>query len=158
MKKIREKALDIWMHRIMLGFRCQIDARVCELGMNATDAIPLLILSEEGSSYLVKLSKFIGHTHTSVLRHIDALEDAGYVVRKAHPSDRRMKVVELTPKGEAVIPKLKQIFKEVNELALTGFSTLETKQLHESLERMQANLMKSVEDKDSILFCDGKRT
>ena len=155
MKNMRENALEHWMHRLMLGFRCQVEKRTKELGLNAMDAIPLLILSKEGSSYLVKLSKFIGHTHTSVLRHIDSLESSGYVVRKAHPSDRRMKIVELTDTGKAIIPKIKRIFNEVNDIALSGFSETEREKLMDSLQRIHSNLVITEAGENGDFQCDG---
>ncbi|QKJ18018.1 MarR family winged helix-turn-helix transcriptional regulator [Microbacterium hominis] len=36
---------------------------------------------------------------------VDALEDAGYVTRVAHPTDRRARLVALTPVGEKVMER-----------------------------------------------------
>ena len=54
----------------------------------------------------VEFAKLLGSSATSATRMIDAMEAAGLMIRSPHPTDRRIKLVQLTPHGETVIDDL----------------------------------------------------
>ena len=60
----------------------------------------LLSLAPGGSQSMTALAKFWRCDASWVTGIVDGLEDRGYVTRQPHPSDRRVKVVVLTPLGE----------------------------------------------------------
>jgi DNA-binding MarR family transcriptional regulator len=62
----------------------------------------LLSLNPAGSQSMTALAKFWRCDASWVTGIVDGLEERGYVKREPHPSDRRVKVVALTPLGEKV--------------------------------------------------------
>src|SRR5260221_6671181 len=55
---------------------------------------------------VAKMARDMGHARQSVQRVADVLEKEGLVVYKDHLTDRRTKLVELTPQGMAVLTAL----------------------------------------------------
>jgi DNA-binding MarR family transcriptional regulator len=60
----------------------------------------LLSLTPGGSQSMRALAEFWRCDASWVTGIVDGLEERGYVKRQPHPSDRRVKVVVLTPLGE----------------------------------------------------------
>jgi DNA-binding MarR family transcriptional regulator len=54
----------------------------------------------------VEFDRLLGSSATSATRMIDTMETAGLMVRARHPTDRRIKLIHLTPKGEALVHDL----------------------------------------------------
>ncbi len=64
-----------------------------------------------------ELSQKLVVTQSNVVGLIDRLEKSGYVQRKAHPTDRRFNLLELTAKGRKLVDDLEVLyFKKINEL------------------------------------------
>jgi DNA-binding MarR family transcriptional regulator len=73
-------------------------------------------------------------------RHIDRLEDAGWLERRRDPSDRRVWRLHLAEKSRPMIDQLTELSSEIREFALTGLSKLDRDHLIESLLAMKDNL------------------
>jgi DNA-binding MarR family transcriptional regulator len=56
-----------------------------------------------GSQTVANMARDIGHARQSVQRVADVLEKEGLVVYKDHPTDRRTRLLELTPEGKAAL-------------------------------------------------------
>jgi DNA-binding MarR family transcriptional regulator len=65
-------------------------------GLNRTDMRALEILGRGGPSQPTELARALGFTTGGVTAVLDRLERAGYVRRRADPTDRRRLVVEAT--------------------------------------------------------------
>src|SRR6516165_9816487 len=65
-------------------------------GLNRTDMRALEIPGRGGPSQPTELARAIGFTTGGVTAVLDRLERAGYVRRRADPTDRRRLVVEAT--------------------------------------------------------------
>lgn len=66
------------------------------------EALMLLYLSREGELPLGKMGVRLQVHPTSVTSLIDGLEGLGYVVRSAHPTDRRTTLASITEQGRDV--------------------------------------------------------
>ena len=66
-----------------------------------------------------------GHT----TRSIHKLEETGFVIRKAHPTDRRASVLELTPKGRETMEASRGMFAEWDSYLLEQVPEEERRQL-----------------------------
>ena len=73
-------------------------------------------------------------------RRLDQLENKGLVVRQRNGSDRRSVVLEMTPAGERLVPKLAAISSRLTEEALQGVSKADRGRLLKTLRRMAQNL------------------
>ncbi len=136
----KEKPLGFWCGRVALAFKAQVDALTRELGFTGADAIVVCILGAHGESSLAQLARIMEHAHPSVLRHLDSLEASGYIERCPHPSDRRVKLIRLTSKGEEILPVLREVMWRVQQRAVAGMSGEEVAQLCGLLQQVAENL------------------
>lgn len=82
---------------------------------------------------------------SSVTRHLSRLETQGYVTRTQDPADRRSLLVAPTEKAMAVLPLLREMAGEWNEVLTEGFSPEEQAQFAALLERALDNARRHVE-------------
>lgn len=61
------------------------------------------------------LAAAIGLAATSFTPILDAVQDAGFLLRRPHPSDRRSVQVFLTANGEALKPRIEKVLYTVDE-------------------------------------------
>jgi DNA-binding MarR family transcriptional regulator len=77
------------------------------------------------------------HMHASrLVLLIDDLESRGLVVRKAHPSDRRLYSLALTTKGEETLQAIMDLAEEHNRLMCAALTRAEATTLHSLLSKI----------------------
>lgn len=64
-------------------------------------------LDIRGGLTITELAEIIRRPLPTVSRFVEALEDAGIVIRQPNPEDGRSKVVRLTEKGHAIVSELR---------------------------------------------------
>ncbi|GGG55207.1 transcriptional regulator [Pseudohongiella nitratireducens] len=92
------------------------------------------------------LADLLEVTPITLARHIDRLEQNGWVRREDDVEDRRAKRVYLTEKGQEILGELQSVGQEVRQQALTGINTEEEEQLLTLLLRLRQNLGTSSTD------------
>jgi DNA-binding MarR family transcriptional regulator len=70
-----------------------------ETGLALAPVRVLLVLPLTGSLSMRQLARRLGCDNSYVTPLVDALERRGLAVRQPHPTDRRVKVIVLTPEG-----------------------------------------------------------
>ncbi len=105
------------VHGALLGVMHVIHAHTercaADLGLTALQAITLFHLHQSGPRPMRELAAEQHCDPSNITGLADRLEARGLVERRADPSDRRVKLLALTPEGEAVTARL-------GELATTG--------------------------------------
>jgi MarR family 2-MHQ and catechol resistance regulon transcriptional repressor len=89
-------------------------------GLNLTDFAILEILLNKGDLPISTIGARIPLTNGSMTIAIDRLEQKGFVERIAHETDRRTKLVHLTPKGKKAIAPIFKEHAAVIESATNG--------------------------------------
>lgn len=79
-----------------------MNRRLEELGLTPARAEVLWLLHRSGPLTQRELSQTLKCTPRNVTGLVDALEAAGFVARKPHPTDRRATLVTLTEQGHGV--------------------------------------------------------
>jgi MarR family transcriptional regulator, transcriptional regulator for hemolysin len=74
-------------------------------------------------------------------RLVDRMEAAGWVRRRADPSDRRASLLYLTPKVQPILKELRARAAEAREDLLAGVTPTDRKTLTKTLEHMKQNLL-----------------
>ncbi|VXB22580.1 MarR family winged helix-turn-helix transcriptional regulator [Nocardioides sp. AX2bis] len=69
------------------------------------EALVLLVFSSRGSLPLGKMGERLQVHPTSVTSIVRRLEDAGLLVRRPHPEDRRAVLAEITAEGRALVER-----------------------------------------------------
>ncbi|MBK6910558.1 MAG: MarR family transcriptional regulator [bacterium] len=105
MKFVVDNMFPAWCNRAAHIFRTVFSERAAVLGINWAEGVILLKMSM-GHNTLADLTRHIEHSHPSILRHIDKLEELGFVERTAHPEDRRVKILVLTERGQSAAESL----------------------------------------------------
>ncbi|GAA4790770.1 hypothetical protein GCM10023200_27310 [Actinomycetospora chlora] len=88
------------------------------VGLSTTEAAVLGHLLHDGPQSPSVVAARAGLSPAAATSLLDRLEQAGLAARRAHPSDRRRLLVELTPRGHAAIAAMFSIFSEDLDLAL----------------------------------------
>ena len=109
------------------------------LGLTAQQAALLLHAAARARSPS-QLTELLGTDTAGMTRLLDRLQDKGLLRRTRHQVDRRSIVIELTPRGRAMVPKLPPIFGRISTQVFTGFSAEEITQVTDLLHRMLDNL------------------
>jgi MarR family transcriptional regulator, transcriptional regulator for hemolysin len=111
-----------------------------EFGLTLAQGRALMHLSRNEGISQVALSAILDIQPITLLRHLDRLEKAGLIERRAHPSDRRVQQLYLTRSSERLLQKMADMTAQVQDQMMAGLSKAERAQLITSLERIKANL------------------
>ncbi len=136
-------SVGFWTHHSSRLFEDIFNKRAQEsLSLASKEAFILMMLNTFGPKSLAEIAKIAKNAHPSILRHIDSLEATGYVERRPHAEDRRIKVIHLTESGKKIVPAVFDTLWSVHSTAVQGFEPEELEALLDQLKRIHDNLQK----------------
>jgi DNA-binding MarR family transcriptional regulator len=102
----------------------------------------LMILNDYGPEGMSQqeLSNHLIVTKSNMVGLVDRLENAGYVKRKPHPSDRRFYRIVLTAKGREMVERVKKSYFEEVDRMMGVLSDAQKKSLIGAMERLRQYL------------------
>ena len=109
---------------------------IVSLDMCISDFGVLEVLLHKGSQSVSEIGRRVELTSGSITTAIDRLEQRGLVARAAHASDRRARVVDLTPDGKALITQVFATHKQAMDRAAHGLSKAERATLIALLKKL----------------------
>lgn len=110
------------------------------LGICPSDFGVLEILLHKGAQPVNSIGKKMLLTSGSITSAVDRVELKGFVERKDHPKDRRVKVVSLTAKGRKFIKEAFAEHKKAMEKAVSALSQGERAALTVLLRKLGKNI------------------
>jgi DNA-binding MarR family transcriptional regulator len=116
------------------------DRCLAEVGVNLTEASILAHLGDAGPLTQVDLARRIGTSRARVGVHLDTLQHKGAIERRAHPTDRRVWMVRLTPAGHQLWTRTIEIDRRVRTYLRAGTTSAERHQLDALLARIERNV------------------
>ncbi len=116
--------------------RRRFAARLADVGLNFRMWGALSVLDAEGPITQQALGRCVGIDPSSMVATIDALEAAGLVERRPHPSDRRAHALAITPAGRATLADGRRLAADAQEELLSLLSAEERGQLHQTLLKL----------------------
>ena len=128
----------VWL-MLMKAHRSMVrhaERSIVSLDMCISDFAVLELLLHKGPQAVGEIGRRVDLTSGSITTAIDRLEKRGLVARTAHASDRRTRVVQLTPDGKARITNVFATHKEAMGLAAHGLSKAERGTLIELLKKL----------------------
>jgi len=126
-------------------WRQLMDRRLQPFGLTEASWMPLLYLSRAKEPMCQKdLARSVGIDTSTLVRLVDALVQAGLLKRHAD-TDRRMKILTLTPRGGAVVEKVEKVARGIREELLEGIAESELSLAYDVIERIHARLLQSDE-------------
>ncbi len=123
-------------HRNLLA---RAEKSYSHIGLCESDFKVLIILLKDGPKPVNTLGNEVELTTGSITTAIDRLEAKWLVMRKHHPTDRRVRVVELTAKGQRLIEKGQLRHASDLDDAVKVLSTAERETLMKLLARLTAS-------------------
>ena len=107
-------------------WRRAVDRRLQPFGLTEATWLPLLRISRAPEPMRQKeLAASLGLDGSSVVRLLDALEQAGLVERREGAEDRRAKTLHLTRAGRATVARVEAASRAVRERLLAGIDDAE---------------------------------
>jgi len=139
------KGIGHLLHRVRTEILAAVDRELAAdeqlAAMEVTSAqfIILATLSMGLAKSASDLCKGISYDAGAMTRMIDRLEEKGLLRRSRDPGDRRLVNLELTEKGNAALPRMRDSSMRVLNRFLQGFTKAEVRQLEGFLTRMLEN-------------------
>jgi DNA-binding MarR family transcriptional regulator len=139
------KGIGHLLHRVRTEILAAVDRELAAdeqlAAMDVTSAqfIILATLSMGLAKSASDLCKGISYDAGAMTRMIDRLEEKGLLRRSRDPGDRRLVNLELTEKGNAALPRMRDSSMRVLNRFLQGFTKVEARQLEGFLTRMLEN-------------------
>jgi MarR family transcriptional regulator, 2-MHQ and catechol-resistance regulon repressor len=106
------------------------------LGLGDSDFRVLEVLLHKGPLPVNVIGEKVELTTGSITTAVDRMEAKWLVVRKNHPDDRRVRIVELTPKGRRLIEKAYAQHEIDMESAMKHFSREDRNALIDLLKQL----------------------
>jgi DNA-binding MarR family transcriptional regulator len=105
------------------------------LGMRLKGYVALCYLRDRGAATQQELGEKMMVDPNNLVLMLNELEDAGYLVRRRDPDDRRRHIVELTDAGRQAIENAEQGMESVEEEILAALSAKERASLRDLLNK-----------------------
>src|SRR2546421_11194966 len=105
-----------------------------EVGLS--DFAVMEMLLHKGPQAVNEIGRRIELTSGAITTAVDRLESRGLVTREAHESDRRARIVRLTPRGKEQAAKVFAVHKTAMDLAASGLSKSERAMLIRLLKKL----------------------
>jgi MarR family transcriptional regulator for hemolysin len=121
--------------------RCERAVHARLPGMTCARCAVLLKLEHSGGLNQVALAHSLDIAPMTLVRLLDRLEVAGFVLRLPNPHDRRAYLLTPTAKAGPIIACIHDIIRTIQSEVWLGLSDTETKQLHSLLGRIRSNLL-----------------
>lgn len=147
------QSLGFLLNDVSRMMRKRFDERARDLGLTRAQWRVLGHLRRYEGMTQSSLAEILEVENVTLGRHIDRLEDAGWVERRRDPSDRRVWRLHLATKSRPIIDRLNELSAEVREYAMNGFSRQDKDRLIETLLAMKNNLA----EMNSVVPIDGRR-
>ncbi len=119
-----------------LKFRKMLSEELARLGLIPPQMGVMVILSDAGTMNQIRLSEELHIDKATMVKLLDATEESGFVRRKADPNDRRVKLVELTAKGKALMPKLKRAREKTESEFMSPLTKTELKEMRRLITKL----------------------
>jgi len=137
---VEDERLPGLVFQVAREMRTAIDRELAPLDITAQQASVLIRSWRRKEIGPNQMASLLGTDTAGMTRLLDRLEAKGLVARRRSQTDRRSIVIELTPAGEALVPKIGPAFDAVRARLLAGFADQESDRLRATLGRMLENL------------------
>jgi MarR family transcriptional regulator, 2-MHQ and catechol-resistance regulon repressor len=109
---------------------------IANTGLCLTDFAALEALLHKGPLTISQIQEKVRLASGSMTAAVDRLEKLGLVVRKASPSDRRARVVQLTVEGKRLAASCFERHAQDLEAVMSALSQKEKEQLYASIKKL----------------------
>ena len=137
-RQVRETSMGWIIQRLARKLDLAMEARLGELGLTLPSFAVMMTVLESGPMTQAEIGKRFGMPPYAISRALDALEAAGHVERRAHPTSRRAHDIHATEAGLGLAPKLHGIVRAVNADLTAGLDERDRAEFLPLLQRVLA--------------------
>jgi MarR family transcriptional regulator, transcriptional regulator for hemolysin len=136
-----ERNFGFLLHDVARLMRKRFEQKARGLGLTRSQCSVLAHLARHEGIQQGGLAEILEIEPITLTRILDRLEQAELVERRAHPTDRRIRLLHLTPKAHPLLGEIFSIGAATREEALEGVAEAERDQVVAILSAMKANLL-----------------
>jgi DNA-binding MarR family transcriptional regulator len=129
------------LHDVARLMRKRFEQNARELGLTRSQCQVLAHLSRHDAIQQGLLADILEVEPITLTRILDRLEEAGLVERRAHPTDRRIRLLSLTAAAHPLLAEIFAIGALTRGEAMEGIADEDRDRLFEILSGMKANLL-----------------
>ncbi|WP_187973283.1 MarR family winged helix-turn-helix transcriptional regulator [Aquibium microcysteis] len=133
-------SLGFLIHDIARLLRKRFDARAAGTGLSSAQWRLLFRLIRDEGVPQARLAEILDIEPISVSRLLDRMEEGGWIERRPHATDRRVRVIYATGKARDAFGEVKGMVEDIYEEAMAGLSPEARQQLLASLEQVRTNV------------------
>ena len=111
-----------------------------EIELFPSQELVLMSLAEKGPQKQSELVEYLCFDHSTVAKSLGRMESAGWIAREVCEEDRRVTMVSLTKKGEALGRKIDEAWAELERTTVAALSPAQRKQLVELMASVEAHI------------------
>jgi MarR family transcriptional regulator for hemolysin len=129
--------LSFLLDHTSLALRSRMTAALAEIGLTPRMHC-VLVHALEAERTQIQLAELGDMDKTTMVVTVDALEEAGLAERRPSSTDRRARIVAVTPEGARLARRSQEIVDRVHAEALDALPATERKAFLRALERLVA--------------------
>jgi MarR family transcriptional regulator, transcriptional regulator for hemolysin len=136
------RAFGFLVHEVSRLIKRRFERRARQMRLPITRqqaAVVLNISANEGVSQ-AEVAAWLGIEPIALVRMLDKLHEEGVVERRAHPTDRRVRTLWLTPAAGPVVERILAINETIRQEAFSGLPSQTRDTLIEVLGQIKSNL------------------
>jgi MarR family transcriptional regulator for hemolysin len=133
-------AIGLQMARTARVVAQAFERAMAEAGGSAAAWQVLLLVRSEKWGNQARMAEALGITGATLTHHLNALEAKGYVRRWREPHNRRVQRTALTPAGEELFERLRQVAMRHDARLRSELTDKETELLGQLLDKLRAGL------------------
>jgi DNA-binding MarR family transcriptional regulator len=148
------RAFGFLVHDLSRLIKRRFERRARQMGLPITRQQAAVILNIAGNQGVsqAEVAAWLGIEPIALVRMLDKLHEEGLVERRAHPTDRRIRTLWLTPAAGAVVERILAINEAIRQEAFAGLPPETRVALIDVLARIKDNLVLQEE-----VACDQSR-
>ena len=136
------RAFGFLVHDVSRLIKRRFERRARQMGLPITRqqaAVVLNIAGNEGVSQ-AEVAAWLGIEPIALVRLLDKLHEEGLVERRAHPTDRRVRTLWLTPAAQPVVKQILVINEAIRQEAFGALPPITRDALIDALDQIKSNL------------------
>jgi MarR family transcriptional regulator, transcriptional regulator for hemolysin len=145
-----DRSFGFLVHDVSRLVKRRFERRARQTGLLITRrqaAVVLYVARNEGVSQ-AEVAVWLDLEPIALVRMLDKLNEEGLVERRAHPTDRRVRTLWLTPGAEPVVQRILEINQAIREEAFAGLAPGTRVAMIAALGSIKHNLMLQEETAD----------
>ncbi|MBO8170149.1 MAG: MarR family transcriptional regulator [Thermoanaerobacteraceae bacterium] len=135
----KTQSIGRWISVLYRYGQSYLDKKLHPYNLSSGQFIFLVVLLEKDGVSQEFLAKRLNIDKATTARAIKKMEQAGYVVRKVDPEDKRARIIYVTDKALRLKPVLKNISEEWTGRLTEDFTVQEREIIFQLLQKMSRN-------------------